>query len=94
MSKEPAKKKTPVAKQAPTEQVDQTVNPVAQRSSKSPEKKKKGSKKRDTKGADEIAESKKDAATEPATSPKLATHDSQQKPKRKGKKRKSGEVEP
>ena len=74
------------AKHAPAKEIEPLV---AERSSKSPEKKKKkGSRKKDAKIADDESESKKEVAAEPAISPIKAA--SPEKPKKaKGKKRKS-----
>lgn len=85
VAKETSKKKAATAKQAAAE-AEKEVAPVVE----SAKKEKKASKKKDAKGGDDAAEARKEVAAEPASSPVKGTKEQ----KKKGKKRKSGEVEP
>jgi len=89
-SKRSKKEKVSPVKPTPTKAVESVVNPVAERSSKSPERGRKKKSRKNAKASDEIFHAKKEA-DEVVSSPMLTTqdHDSQQKKKTKGRKRKS-----
>ncbi|MCJ1273058.1 hypothetical protein MMC21_000847 [Puttea exsequens] len=81
--KAPAPKKAKIEKKSkPPATIPEPAPVIPEHSSKSPEKKKKSHKKKDTRATDDAAESKKETVTEVA-SPSL------EKPKNKGRKRKS-----
>ena len=96
-TKNTTEKKPPSTKQTPAKAAEPViVEPTSQSPDKtSTEKKKKASKKKDTKGIGDVIDSKKEAATEPRSSPtKQLGQDSQQKQqKKKGRKRKSEAAE-
>lgn len=92
-TKNTMEKKPPVTKQTPAKALESVVvEPISQSPEKTAsDKKKKASKKKDTKGTGDAIGSKKEAIAEPPSSPpKLTGQDSQQKQqKKKGRKRKS-----